>query len=48
MAHLQKDYNRLLSAAHRVCSLPLNRGQSKDFYDVIEELRVLVALGASP
>ena len=48
MAHIQKDYNRLLRAANVVCSLPLNQGQSKAFYDAIEELRVVIALGASP
>ena len=48
MAHLLKDYLRLRTAADRVCKLPLNQGQTKDLYDAIEELRVLIALGASP
>ena len=48
MAHLQKDYNRLLDAASQVVKLPLHQGQSKDFYDAVEELRVVIALGASP
>lgn len=48
MAHIQKDYNRLFHAAIQVCKLPLNQGQSKDFYDAVEELRVVIALGASP
>ena len=48
MAHIHKDYNRLLYAATQVCKLPLNQGQSKDFYDALEELRVVIALGVSP
>ena len=48
MAHLLKDYYRLQAAAQRVVQLPLNQGQTKDFYDAIEALRVLLALGASP
>lgn len=48
MAHLLKDYHRLERAARQVTQLPLNTGQSKDVYDAIEELRVVLALGPSP
>ena len=46
MAHLLKDHLRLRAAADRVCKLPLFQGQTKDFYDAIEELRVLLAISS--
>lgn len=48
MSHLSKDYSRLLAAALHVCQLPMNQGQSKEFYDAVEQLRVVIALGVSP